>query len=202
MFYNPDILDTLRDAVSSLDPYTKVHSRRVGQIALLIGHTMKLSARDCEELQHAGLLHDLGKIAIDQSLLTKTGSLTDEEYERIKSHPNRGERIIEERSISDQILNGIRHHHEEFDGSGYPDGLEGRDIPLFGRVLAVADALDAMLSTRPYRSSLNWGEVRGELRKNKRDQFDPEIAEIALDLIRPTNRDRLPNFSQRGVDSR
>lgn len=193
--YNEQALETLREAVDAKDEYTEGHSRRVGKIGMLLGRKMKLSDEKCEELEYAGLLHDVGKIGVDDSILTKDGKLTDEEFEEIKAHPVRGEKIIQFGSISDQVLEGVRHHHEEYDGSGYPDGLESNDIPLYGRILAVADAMDAMLSNRHYRNALEYNEVESELRDNKGTQFDPDIAEIALDIIEPENRDVLPKFN-------
>jgi len=192
--YNEEALETLREAVDAKDEYTEGHSRRVGQLGVVLGEHLDLDPETCEQLQYSGLLHDVGKIAVDKSILTKEGSLTDEEFSVIQTHPARGEKIIQFSSIEERVLNGVRHHHEQYDGSGYPDGLEGENIPLFGRVLAVADAMDAMLSDRHYRDALSWAEVESELEENKGTQFDPTVAEEALKLIQPNNRDLMPSF--------
>lgn len=193
--YNEQALETLREAVDAKDEYTEGHSRRVGELGALLGEKMGLSDGECEQLEHSGLLHDVGKIGVDDSILTKPGSLTDEEFEEIMTHPVRGEKIIQFSSIADSVLEGVRHHHEQFDGSGYPDELAGDEIPLFGRVLAVADAMDAMLSNRHYRDALSWEEVHEELKTNRENQFDPDIADYAIELIQPENRNILPEFS-------
>lgn len=192
--YNEEALETLREAVDAKDEYTEGHSRRVGQLGAVLGDHLDLDPETCEQLQYAGLLHDVGKIAVDESILTKEGSLTDEEFSIIKTHPARGEKIIQFSSIDDRVLNGVRHHHEQYDGSGYPDGLEGENIPLFGRVLAVADAMDAMLSNRHYRDALSWEKVKKELEENKGSQFDPKVADEALEIIQPQNRNVMPSF--------
>jgi response regulator RpfG family c-di-GMP phosphodiesterase len=192
--YNEEALETLREAVDAKDEYTEGHSRRVGQVASVLGERLDLGPETCEQLQYAGLLHDVGKIAVDEAILTKEGSLTDEEFSEIQTHPARGEKIIQFSSIDERVLNGVRHHHEQYDGSGYPDGLEGDEIPLFGRVLAVADAMDAMLSDRHYRNALDWDEVESELADNRGTQFDPEVADRALELVQPNNRNLLPAF--------
>ncbi len=191
--YNEEAFETLREAVDAKDEYTEGHSRRVGQIGSTLGEMLDLSEKKCEELNHSGLLHDVGKIAIDESILTKLDQHTEEEYEVIKTHPDRGEKIIQFSSISDRILEGVRHHHEQYDGSGYPDGLEGKNIPLFGRILAVPDAMDAMLSNRHYRHPLSLEEPRRELTEYSRSQFDPDVAEVAISLLKPDNHDRLLN---------
>ena len=194
--YNEEALETLREAVDAKDEYTEGHSRRVGQVAAVLGERLDLGPETCEQLQYAGLLHDVGKIAVDEAILTKEGDLTNEEFSKIQTHPARGEKIIQFSSIDERVLNGVRHHHEQYDGSGYPDGLEGDEIPLFGRVLAVADAMDAMLSDRHYRNALDWEEVESELANNRRSQFDPEVADRALELVQPNNRNLLPAFYQ------
>ena len=192
--YNQKTLQTLREAVDAKDQYTVGHSRRVGQISRMLGKRMNLSEEKCEELEYSGLLHDVGKIAVNDNILTKEGKLTEAEFEEMMVHPAQGENIIMFSNFSDTVKEGIRHHHEQIDGSGYPDGLSGMDIPLFGRILAVADAIDAMLSNRHYRDALSWEETRKELETNSGTQFDPEIATVALELLQPNNRDRLPEF--------
>ncbi len=192
--YNEEAFETLREAVDAKDEYTEGHSQRVGKIGALLGDRLSLSGRECEKLEQSGLLHDVGKIAVSDSILTKSGPLTEEEFEEIRSHPARGEKIIQFSNIEDSIIEGVRHHHERFDGSGYPDGLKRARIPLFGRILAVADAMDAMLSERHYRGALSWKEVHRQLNQNKGQQFDPEIATVALDIIQPANPYRLPEF--------
>ncbi|MFB6344925.1 MAG: HD-GYP domain-containing protein [bacterium] len=181
--YSEDALESLCNAVDAKDQYTEGHSRRVGQLGYVLGSRMGKDLETCRKIQYAGTLHDIGKIGVPDRILNKEGKLTDEEFEAIKEHPVRGEQIIQFSNISDQVVAGIRHHHESYDGSGYPDGLQGTDIPLYGRILAVADAVDAMLSDRSYRDALPYEVVLEELHENLNNQFDPEIGPIAIELI-------------------
>jgi len=192
--FSDEAITTLIEAVEAKDPYTQGHSRRVGQFSAAIGREFGLDQRMCEKLQYSGDLHDVGKIGIKDRILTKNDSLSDKEYETIKKHPAKGRQIIQFSVLDDDILEGILHHHESYDGSGYPDGLEGEDIPLFGRIMAVADATDAMMSNRPYRDPLPVDVVREELRTNRETQFDPQFAEIAIDLLNGRDSDRIPEL--------
>ncbi len=195
--YSQDALETLCRAVDAKDQYTEGHSRRVGQLGAALGRRLGLDESTCERIHYSGTLHDIGKIGVPDEILNKPGKLTDEEFEKIQEHPGRGENIIQFSNISEDVKGGIRHHHEEYDGSGYPDGLAGDDIPLFGRVLAVADAMDAMLSNRSYRDALPIDVVYDELEENIGTQFDPEVARAGIELLdesQKQNQDFLEDF--------
>jgi HD-GYP domain-containing protein (c-di-GMP phosphodiesterase class II) len=185
--YSEDALETLCRAVDAKDEYTEGHSRRVGQLGSVLGEYTGLDDEVCERIHYSGTLHDIGKIGVPDRILNKPGSLTDEEYEVVKEHPRRGGDIIQFSNIDEDVVAGIRYHHEEYDGSGYPEGLEGEEIPLFGRILAVADAVDAMLSNRSYRDPLPDKVVREELEDGAGQQFDPEVAEAGLELLEPVD---------------
>lgn len=136
-----------------------------------------------EMIRFCGLLHDIGKIGISDSLLNKPSPLREEEYELIKEHPIIGEQIVKEIKFLELGVPLIRHHHERYDGKGYPDGLEGEKIPLLARILTVADAFDAMVSTRPYRRALTFGEAKKELEQKAGTQFDPRIVKIFCKIL-------------------
>jgi len=182
---------SLIEAVGAKDPYTRWHSRRVSRYAQAIARGLGLSARDQGEVALAGELHDVGKIGVPDELLHKTGPLTREERYRLLDHTVIGEQILEP-LLGDRpaVLAGVRWHHEWMDGSGYPDGLEGQCIPLIPRILAVADAFDAMTSARPYRPPLARQVALAELRQGVGTQFDPECvrAFLALPAGRPAGR--------------
>jgi len=182
--YNNEALETLCQAVDAKDRYTVGHSRRVGMIGQLLGKHLDFEYQECQKLDHAGTLHDIGKIGVPDQILKKDGKLTDEEFEEIKKHPTIGAQMIRFSTTPDQVLEGIEYHHERFDGTGYPDGLKGEEIPLYGRILGVADAMDAMLSTRSYREAKDLEEAMQELEQYKATQFDADIAEIGITLLK------------------
>ena len=178
-----DVLFTLARAVEARDRYTIHHAERVGRYSQEIGSLLGLDADDDELIYQGGVLHDLGKIAIPDAILLKPGPLTADEFEIMKRHSAEGERIcLSLRSVS-FYLPIIRHHHERVDGSGYPDHLRGRDIPLGARIVAVADAWDAMTSDRPYRARRNFDQALHELRKGTGSQWDDEVVGTLLHLI-------------------
>lgn len=176
-----DTLNTLVTTIEAKDQYTREHSLRVTEYALTIGRILKLSEQDLEMIDFAGTLHDIGKIGVHDEILTKSGRLTAEEYNAIKQHPLIGERIVEPLGLSAVERGIIRNHHERYDGKGYPDGLGGEEIPFLARVVAVADAFDAMTTTRSYRQALSVETATDELRKNRGSQFDPAIADAMLE---------------------
>jgi HD-GYP domain-containing protein (c-di-GMP phosphodiesterase class II) len=182
---------SLIEAVGAKDSYTRWHSRRVGRYAQAIARGLGLSARDEGEVALAGELHDVGKIGVPDELLHKTGPLTREERCRVLDHTVIGERILAP-LLADRpaVLAAVRWHHEWMDGSGYPDGLQGRFIPLIPRILAVADAFDAMTSARPYRPPLARNVALAELKRGVGAQFDPECVRVFLALPpgRPAGR--------------
>lgn len=176
---------TLVATVEAKDSYTRGHSERVTAYAIALGQILGLTEDILDTLRLASLLHDIGKIGVPESVLNKPGSLTDDEWQVIKRHPEVGASIVKNiRGRDVAVITGIvRHHHERFDGRGYPDGLSGEDIPFLARVLAVADSYDAMTSKRSYRSALTKRKVMSELDKGRGSQFDVSVAEAMLELI-------------------
>ena len=172
--------DTLAEAVDKRDPYTGGHARRVMEYSLAIGREMGLEGEDLESLRLAAVLHDIGKIGIGDSILLKDGKLTKEEFEAIKMHPLFGEEILKHVEYFKNIIPAIKHHHERFNGGGYPLGLKGENIGLAARIIAVADAFDAMTSERRYRKALSPDEAAAELAANAGTQFDPAVVQAFL----------------------
>lgn len=170
-------------AVETKDFYTRGHSERVSRGAVMIAREIGMRDERVEALRLAGMLHDVGKLGVPTSVLQKNGSLTDDEYAAIQLHPMRGLDIVREIGFLDEALGGIMHHHERIDGKGYPMGLAGDEIPEFGRVLAVADAFDAMTSTRSYRGARPVREAVSELRKWSGRQFDPAFVDAFVTAI-------------------
>ncbi len=179
--------DTIRAIVAAIDAkdgYTHHHSARVAAFATRIAGELRLAPEEIEAAELAGLLHDVGKIGMPESILNKRGPLTDAEFEEVKKHPLHGVAIlshIKSRRM-EAILPGVRHHHEKWDGSGYPDGLKGEEIPLLGRVLAVADVLDALSSDRAYRRGLSFDEIVAMIQSEAGTHFDPAVAEAVASL--------------------
>ena len=176
-------IKALANAVDARDPYTRGHSERVTEYSVKIAEAMNLSRMDIEYIRYAGLLHDIGKIRIRDDILLKPGKFTDEEFMTMCKHPVYGVGIMEPVKAFERILPYINHHHERYGKGGYPDGLGGEEIPLAARILAVADAFDAMTSDRPYRKALPVEVAIEEIKKNKGTQFDPKIADIFISLF-------------------
>ncbi len=170
-------------AVDAKDERTSQHSQRVSQYSVMIAQEMGFSEKECENLRRAALMHDIGKIGIPDNILNKPARLTDEEYAMMKSHVTRGAEILKDFTLIDHVVEGARYHHERYDGRGYPDGLKGEEIPIYGRIIGVADAFDAMTANRIYRKQMDFDYVLGEMRKGRGTQFDPEIVDILLRLI-------------------
>lgn len=173
----------LSEAVDAKDRYTSGHSRRVAEYARMIAERMGKSPLEQEEIFQAGLLHDVGKIRVPAEIINKPGRLTDEEFALIKIHPVTGYHILHEVSEETLIAISAKYHHERYDGKGYPNGLVGEKIPEIARILGVADSYDAMTSNRSYRDALPQDVVREEIEKGKGTQFDPQIADIMLQMI-------------------
>ncbi len=178
-----DSIETLRYTVEAKDPYTKGHSDRVSSYSVLIGKYLGLSEDDLKTLRIGGLFHDIGKIGIPDSILLKDSKLTDDEYSEIKNHPSIGAHILCNAEAFQDIIPIVKHHHERFDGRGYPGKLKGEDIPYFARIAAVADTFDAMTSKRTYRDSLPLDVVKEEIEDCSGTQFDPKIAKVFLDIL-------------------
>ncbi len=171
-------LQALSAAVDEKDAYTARHSLGVTNWAHLIGVAANLTPVEQATLERAGLLHDIGKIGVPESVLLKPDKLTEDEFALIREHPDAGARILETIPFLDDIVNIVRYHHERWDGTGYPEGLSGEQIPYLARVLAVADAFDAMTTDRPYRPAMPVEEARRELLSCAGTQFDPEIVQL------------------------
>jgi putative nucleotidyltransferase with HDIG domain len=169
-------------AVESRDPYTGGHSQRVTAYALLLAAKLGLDSDSLALIRLGGLLHDIGKVAIPDAILKKTGKLTSDEYDVIKTHSAIGDQIVSQVPQLAAVRGIVRHHHERFDGNGYPDGLAATDIPLLARITAVADTFDAMTSNRSYRGAMSFDRARQEIRGCAATQFDPDIAAVFVEL--------------------
>ena len=178
-----DTIGILRQTVEAKDPYTRGHSDRVSEYSVLIGEKLGLDENTLHILKIGGLFHDIGKIGIPDSILLKESKLSDNEYSQIKNHPMIGVHMLGDANIFKDIIPMVKHHHERFDGRGYPSQLAGENIPLIARVAAVADTFDAMTSKRSYRDALPLDIVKTEIEKCSGSQFDPDIAKAFLDIL-------------------
>ena len=195
-------VSALANSIDARDPYTKGHSERVTAYAVMIGEDLGLEADELERLQYAGLLHDIGKIRIRDHILHKPGRLTEPEFTEMKKHPEYGVEIMQPVEAFKMILPAMLHHHERFDGQGYPHGLAGEDIPLSARILCVADCFDAMTSDRPYRKGMPVDNAVAELVKNVETQFDPVLVEIFLNLLKQGKIEPVIDEYQKSADAR
>ena len=177
------VVQTLAEAIDAEDTYTNGHSGRVAEYAREIAKRFGYTQAQQDEIYMMGLLHDVGKIGVPDAVINKPGKLTEEEFEKIKTHPVMGSRILKKIREMPKLSIGARRHHERYDGSGYPDGLSGKDILEEARIIAVADAYDAMTSRRSYRDVLAQEVVRGEIEKGKGTQFDPVFADLMLQMM-------------------
>ena len=177
-------------AMEARDPYTKGHSERVTEYALVIANDMGLRPEQVQMIKYCGALHDVGKIAISDTILNKKGSLTRAEKMQIERHPVEGAAVISPLTFLRDGVSLIKYHHEKFDGSGYPDGLKADKIPITARILACADAYDAMTSDRAYKHRLTRDQAITELRNNAGTQFDPQVTDIFIKSLQ-TNREKI-----------
>ena len=177
-------IQTLRYTVEAKDSYTRGHSDIVSEFSVLLGKHLGLSDQDLEHLRLGGLFHDIGKIGVPDIILQKNSKLTDDEYSQIKQHPNIGVHILSNATIFNDILPIVEHHHEKFDGTGYPKNLAGNDIPYLARIAAIADSFDAMASRRAYRDSLPLDVIISEFERCKGTQFDPQMDDVFLDILK------------------
>lgn len=176
-------IETLRYTVEAKDVYTRGHSDRVSAFAVLIGEKLGLSDSDIKTLRIGGLFHDIGKIGVPDSILLKPGKLTDDEYSEIKNHPSIGAHILCNASIFADLIPIVKHHHERYDGKGYPGKLLGAEIPYLARITSLSDTFDAMTSRRPYRDAIVIQSVKEEFAKCSGTQFDPELVPVFLDIL-------------------
>ena len=180
----------LAATVDSRDHYTKSHSKKVSEYTVALAEALNLEPLEVSKLSTCAFLHDIGKIGINDEILNKRGKLTAEEWEAIKGHPELGATIASHARQLAPCLAGILHHHERYDGSGYPKGLKGEDIPLEARILAIADAFAAMTSDRVYCDALPHESALEEIKRGAGKQFDPRLAKIFLTIVK--NREPLP----------
>ncbi len=178
-----NVINAVINALHEKNPREEQHSKRVSEICQNIGKALRLSEIEIGKLKVAGLLHDIGKIAIDDNILNKQSRLTEEEWNEIKKHPGIGYRIISSSREMLELAECIRLHHERWDGGGYPNGLREEAIPVAARIIALADSYDAMTSERPYRKALNYEEAAEEIRRNAGTQFDPKIVAAFLEKV-------------------
>lgn len=177
------VVQTLADAIDAKDTYTNGHSGRVAKYSKEMAKRAGYTEKQQNDIYMMGLLHDVGKIGVPDAVINKPARLSDDEFELIKNHPVMGARILKNIKEMPKLATGARWHHERFNGNGYPDGLSGEDIPEEARIIAVADAYDAMTSNRSYRDVLPQGIVREEIEKGRGTQFDPRFADIMLEMI-------------------
>lgn len=178
-----NIIKTLTGLLGIHDEYTKYHSQNVATVAEKIARCMNLEDKTVVQIYYAGLVHDIGKALIPVEIINKNGRLTPEEFSIVKKHPTIGyEALLNSKELT-PIANIVLEHHERWDGKGYPNGIEGEDIRLESRILAIADSFDAMISDRPYRKAFTTAQAIEEIRKNSDHQFDPNIVSIAIDKV-------------------
>jgi putative two-component system response regulator len=182
--HSESIILTLAVAMEARDPYTKGHSTRVSHLSMNFSSFLGMAHKEQEEMRKAGILHDIGKICLSKILLHKRGLLTQEEIEAIKKHTVLGEEMCRPLNSMRRALPAIRHHHERWDGKGFPDRLAGDNIPFVARVLAIVDSFDAMVSTRPYRNSISIASALDVMKSEKhRGQWDPELLGYFLEMM-------------------
>ncbi len=178
-----NVIKTLCKILVKKDPYTRQHSQQVTRYALLLGRALGFSEDELLVLEQVALLHDIGKIGIPDHILKKEGPLTESEWEVMRQHPSIGQEILEHIHVLHLEQNMVRHHHERYDGNGYPSGLKGDEIPIYSRILSIADSFHAMISDRPYRKALPISEAVSELKKNSGTQFDPKLVDLFIQAL-------------------
>lgn len=176
-----EMVECITSALDARDPYTGNHSRRVSDMACFLCQKLGISHEETQEIHISGHLHDIGKIGVPDRVLLKPGKLNDEEWELMKKHPEIGADILSKCPHFSRIAAIILHHHERWDGKGYPFGAKGTEIPIGARIIAVCDSIDAMASARAYRKALPLDVVKSEIEKNIGIMYDPKIAQVALD---------------------
>jgi HD-GYP domain-containing protein (c-di-GMP phosphodiesterase class II) len=175
--------EALAAAMEAKDSYTADHARSIAELAVEVGRQLELPESAIDDLRYGAIFHDVGKIAVPDALINKPGPLTEEEFELVKEHPVTGAEILAPVPFLYGVRTIVRHAHEHWDGSGYPDGLEGAQIPLGARIVLAVDAYHAMTSDRPYRKAMSEAEARAELKREAGKQFDPEVTEALLTVL-------------------
>jgi putative nucleotidyltransferase with HDIG domain len=178
-----EAVETLNATVDARDPYTAGHSHRVQEIAVAVARELGIGGKDLDAIAHAGLFHDIGKLGVPDAILTKPSKLTDQEYSLMKHHPADGANIVAKFGRLRGAVPLIQHHHERWDGTGYPDGLAGKEIPLGAAIVGLADAWDAMTTDRPYHRALDRAEAEAELRAHRGTQFAPMIVDAFFRVL-------------------
>jgi len=191
---------TILHALDCKDHYTYGHSMRVAYFSLSLGREIGLNEDELYDLELAALFHDIGKIGVPDSVLLKPSRLTEDEFMAMKSHPSKSAEILEGFTHFDEVAKFAKHHHERWDGRGYPDGLKGEDIPLFSRIILIADTFDAMTSSRPYRKGLDYEVAYAELEEFSGSQFDPELAHAFIKAMKREVAKNEPTFKLSIVD--
>ncbi|HWL66096.1 MAG TPA: HD-GYP domain-containing protein [Actinomycetota bacterium] len=186
-----ETMEALTSALEARDPYTEAHVGRIRDLAIALGLALKVSPDVRKSIHLGALLHDVGKIGISDAILQKDGPLSDEEWTIMRRHPEIGERMLRRVDFLRPALSVIRHHHERWDGKGYPDGLQGEDIPLAARIVAVCDAFDAMTSDRPYRRATTAELACDEIASHAGSQFDPRCAQLLIRVVREIGQEDL-----------
>ncbi|HQC36825.1 MAG TPA: HD domain-containing phosphohydrolase, partial [Thermotogota bacterium] len=186
--FQKELLRSIIQILELYDLYTSGHSENVAHYSALIAEQVKLDPPWIKQVYWTGLVHDIGKLLVPTQILNKPSGLTDEEYELVKMHPVWGAKVLKTSEQLTGLATDVRHHHERYDGKGYPDGLAGTRIPLTSRIIAVADAYDAMISERSYRTPYTVEKAKEELLKNRGTQFDPELVDVFLSIIDKSKR--------------
>ena len=184
-------MEALVSALEARDPYTEAHAGRIRDLSTAMAVALKLSSEERRAIKLGSILHDVGKIGVPDSILLKASSLDEHEWKLMKKHPEIGEQMLHSVDFLKLAWPIVRHHHERWDGRGYPDGLAGNDIPVGARIVAVCDSFDAMTSDRPYRKALPLEHAFAELSKNGGSQFDPAFADLLVDVVRSLGQDQV-----------
>jgi putative nucleotidyltransferase with HDIG domain len=179
-----ETIRTLAAAIDAKDPYTRGHSERVSSYSMAIARHLGLSQEEVFRIRTAAILHDVGKLGVRESILNKPGGLTEEEFAVMRQHPAIGAQIMEPIRMLKDIIPGIRNHHETWDGRGYPDQLEGEDIPMVARIIGAADTFDAMTTNRPYQQAFEFEAVLEKMRTMSGSRFDPEVVDALLAAVK------------------
>nr|WP_241254581.1 HD-GYP domain-containing protein [Brevibacillus sp. SYP-B805] len=195
---NHSFLTALAASIDARDPYTSGHSQRVAHWGREIANAIGLPKDQADKVYFGGILHDIGKIGIEDGILNKEGNLSDDEFERIKQHTVIGYDIVKQAGVFEELLPAVRSHHERIDGKGYPDGLRGEEIPLVARILAIADAFDAMVSNRPYRQGMPVELALLQIEQGAGTQFDSHLAKEFVRLVRQIPEDELNRILGQG----